>query len=663
MTQKDLENAFTREQINWLIRNGAKPVGNSDAEVLSNYAKLLWDNGEWYGEDGASKLAKVADAPNKVYDIESLAQAAGFSDGGKDEKTGKTITKGKKFLDAYFGGVKDKGTRERWQTKIVDNFGAGSWDKAKKVLQGALLAEMDKKIANDRADIMEGNADDQGVADWLVSGAMGLTAPRIKNAYKEGREWGANEAFGDVAENVAFGAMPVGLIGRGLGKAIGKAIPKVLPFVAENSGRGAGKILGGAAAEFAAPAAVEVTDYALGNTEFEPEDIIIGGATNLGVNKGLGRAAGLMLNTMGKKVSGKVPKWVKDRLEGQQSSRERANKLVSDARDVIKSANVPEKQAYEYVVKESQNLPDIPKQQEAIDILKVAEQADPNRVASAKIGAMADNARLKSDIETGKKTLKELDEELQGLGMEHDFGSVSDELYAVQKREIEMDKAKTMLGLEELSKLEKSTAERVKQLSKSEKAHASKVLETLPNELDLSARRNLNGIMNKTSLHTVRPKESPVKRLESEFGLPDGTFEKHPELLALFGKDIKPTVGERLGEMAFQWGVNRAGTDTDASVLNQVTGGRIDPKTLREDQMKRRKESAESKAAQVLSLEGLTGDDVKYLQMIKDKPSIVKLGLDDQSENTKFKNWLLLRGNDILREQNSPLVRNAFEVQ
>lgn len=134
MTEKEfnelLNKNFEPEQVRWLKRNRVKAVGSSDAEIIANYAKVLWDNREWYGKEGAFKLNKLIQAPSAVYTLQGIAEAAGYSD--RDN-----VKASEQFLDDYFGGEKDKGTRERWQTSIVDKYGEGAWDKAKKVIQRA----------------------------------------------------------------------------------------------------------------------------------------------------------------------------------------------------------------------------------------------------------------------------------------------------------------------------------------------------------------------------------------------------------------------------------------------------------------------------------------------------------------------------------------------
>jgi hypothetical protein len=322
MTRKDLEANFTRDQLDWLIENGVKPSGRSDAEVLANYAKVLWDNRQWSGKEGAIKLNKIIKSPGAVFDLQGLAEAAGFS----DRQEGDTkISAAEQFLDAYFGGEKDRGERERWSTGIVDKYGDGSWKKAKQVLQRAETDRMNAGIKEARRKIIDPTLSealfgDGSMTDWGQSLLMGLFTPRRKKAFLEGRDPEWNETLGDIGQNVLY-ALPAGKIAQGV-KAVGGT--KV-----------ASKILGNVAAQAAAPTAVVGMDQALGNKDYTWDealtDIGMGTATNLGVNKILARLIGPGSQILMGKIRGKMPSWVVDALEGNNSAKEKAQEKLTDA--------------------------------------------------------------------------------------------------------------------------------------------------------------------------------------------------------------------------------------------------------------------------------------------------------------------------------------------
>lgn len=578
------------------------------------------------------------------------------------EKDGVKTSALDNFRNDYWKADKEK--RGIWKDLFEQNHGDNSWELVKRVMQADLHNKMMRDIEKKRADIIEGEADDSPWYDYALSSMMGLFTPRIKSALKEGRGIGATDILGDAAENVAYAAFPVGRVGGVVAKVAAKPLARAL---SQKTARGAGKLLGGALAELGAPATIETADWLMGNTDFEPEDIVIGGLTNLGVNKGLGRAAGMMLNTMGKKVSGKIPKPVKERLEGVKSPREKAEELVEGAKETLHAANVPHAEAYRMAVREGNGGVSIPEQQKAIDILKVAESADPEKRAMALETAKDFKEQSEHVMAKYKKELNDAESELAGAGVMHDAGFMTDEEFKAAKFDLEgrIGLAKTVLTEE--NKMLKRSEERIVELEKA--GNAQNIIDILPKELDPTGRQAINqAILNgppPASTYRLEPVEGTLPYMEDLLGMKKGTFTGNPELLALFGKELKPTLGERALEGLFSWGVNKAGTDSDAQVAATVTRGAVDPKELRKGQYARREKNKQARAAAVLqkAIEGqgweLTDEDRKWLKMIEQNPGMVQ-GYG-AGAGQDFHKWMLLRGTDLLRD--TELARPAFTAQ
>lgn len=321
MTEKEfnelLKKNFEPEQVRWLKQNRVKAVGNTDAEILANYAKKLWDAGEWYGNEGAFKLNKLIQAPQSVFTLQGLAEAAGFSDRQEgDDK----ISASEQFLDAYFGGEKDKGTRERWITGIVEKYGEGAWEKARKVINRAENDRMNAGIAEARRKEIDPTFSEASLPKWATSALMGLFTPRRKQAFLEGRDPKWNETVGDIGQNV-FYALPVGKIAQGAKAVAGSNV--------------ASKVLGNLAAQAAAPTAVVGMDQTLGNKDYTWDEALveagIGTATNLGVNKGIARLLGPAWQLGMGKVRGRLPQGVIDFLEGNAPVKEKAQEKIDEA--------------------------------------------------------------------------------------------------------------------------------------------------------------------------------------------------------------------------------------------------------------------------------------------------------------------------------------------
>ena len=326
MTEKEfnelLNKNFEPEQVRWLKRNRVKAVGSSDAEIIANYAKVLWDNREWYGKEGAFKLNKLIQAPLAVYTLQGIAEAAGYSD--KQDGDDK-VRASEQFLEDYFGGEKDKGTRERWQTSIVDKYGEGAWDKAKKVIQRAKNDIMNADIADARRKEIDPTWSEASFPKWLTSAAMGLFTPRRKQAFLEGRDPKWTETLGDIGQAALYSA-PVGKIAQGVKSVMGPGV--------------ASTILGNLVAQSVAPAAVVGMDKALGNKDYTPVEALvetlIGTGTNLGVGKGLAAMFGPAYQLYTGKVRGDTPKWLIDFLEGTAPARERSQEKIDDAIALLK---------------------------------------------------------------------------------------------------------------------------------------------------------------------------------------------------------------------------------------------------------------------------------------------------------------------------------------
>lgn len=589
------------------------------------------------------------------------------------EKDGVTTSALDNFRNDYWKADKEK--RGIWKDLFEQNHGDNSWELVKRVMQADLHNKMLRDIEKGRGDIIEGEAENSPWYDYALSSMMGLFTPRIKSALKEGRGIGATDILGDFAENAAYAAFPVGRVGGLVAKGVAKPLAKAL---SQKTARGAGKLLGGAVAEFGAPATIETADYGLNKADtwltgaeddarFEPEDIILGGLTNLGVNKVLGRSAGMLVNTLGKKVSGKIPKPIKERLEGVKSPREKAEELVEGAKETLHAANVPHAEAYRMAVKEGNGGVSIPEQEKAIEILKVAESADPEKRAMAIETAKDFKEQSEHVMDRYKKELNDAESELAGAGVMHDAGFMTDEEFKAAKFDLEgrIDLAKTLLTEE--NKMLKRSEERIVELEKA--GNAQNIIDILPNELDPTGKQAINqAILNgppPASTYRLEPVEGTLPYMEDLLGMKKGTFTSNPELLSLFGKELKPTLGERALEGLFSWGVNKAGTDSDAQVAATITRGAVDPKELRKGQYARREQNKQARAAAVLqkAIEGqgweLTDEDRKWLKMIEQNPGMVQ-GYG-AGAGQDFHKWMLLRGTDLLRD--TELARPAFTAQ
>lgn len=139
---------------------------------------------------------------------------------------------------------------------------------------------------------------------------------------------------------------------------------------------------------------------------------------------------------------------------------------------------------------------------------------------------------------------------------------------------------------------------------------------------------------------------------------------KNPVLASLFYRTPAREAADALTfEGIKNWAVNEYGKDAEASNPANLVG--VDVKEIRKKQKAEQAENKRQKAADILNVSKLTGEDAYYINLIKKNPGAVQFGLNsgNNAEDTKFRNWLLVRGNDILRSQGSDLLRPTPNVE
>lgn len=557
---------FTDKQIRWLAHNPPPRKALTDAEAIHNAASSLYAAGQYENNEQERKLSDIIAKELPSLTLAELAQAADanrFKD--ETDSEGNKVSGARKFFDAYFGGEKDNDKRDTWRRRIKDKYGDNGWEIAKKVLQNTANNAMMADIEKGRQEILEGNADGQGVTDWGASALWGLFAPRSKKAVKEGRKVGASEILGDVASDVLYG-IPAANIAKPFQVAAGR-----LPGVAANI-LSKGASMG---AQFVAPGAIYGVDKALGN-ETDWRDPLLGGLANMGVNKALGPMLGRGLAIAGSKISTRLPGPLREALEGAVSPRTKARNLIAEARATQKEMRGP-----------------------YTDALNAFEKGIPSRG----VGAF-DEASNVLDID---KAVKDLIPEV------------------------------------------KRYMENTRRLDK----HARDVIASNPG--------STLGMMLRES-----PEEFLAHELANKLGGNKDVFLKtikaHPELMTLFTKEKGPGLGDvTMAFLVNKYGNDKHGGDYAAQAL---TAGYFDSKDFRKDQEKeRRKKATSAEAASVLAPMAkdstLSEEDRKWLGKIVDNPDIVR-GMAEGSSQA-FRNWYLLRGQDLLR--NTQYFRATPEVE
>ena len=593
-------NGFTPEQRTWYANHG-KPVSGTKDQMVADVARQLFDANVYANEKQVNDLVRKIKAVSQTYDLESLATAAGVS-------ADSARTASKILADDYYKVPQSE--RDLWNAGVNLEYGPGGSEKMRRVID----AEKRNREYADRHKI--------GTAAKVLGT---IFAPRSLEAIQSGQAEGWKDALLskhgalDLGENVLM-ALPfggwAGIISKG---ARGAKAAKAA----------ASAILGAAAA----PHAVEAMDWAAyhNTPEQNPDravysegDAFLGTGTNLVAPWVLGEIG----NSMGK--------WLGYRNAANEGSQGVSQKTLDILKDMKKTGEwvKPSKESIEAVSTINGTL----SREEAAASVGVSQFAE----ASAK-EAQANSLRLQAvDIA--------------------ESGHIVDNAPLIKHK------------LKEADKLDKEAeALRSKNMTKLEEARVSRAMEGAP-------RNDARDYIEAGFL------EKRARDIEKD-GLDDGMGMSVGELLELakssnkykdkisdimrFGNEfqnanymdylsLKNPALRQAADAAETWIVNKYGSKRDADLLTGQASrllAAIDPRLNMSNILAEKKQEAvdrkvrdvqKSQAGQILSMDKtLTDEDRDWLKKIQDNPSIVT-GIGE-GNSARFRNWFLLRGQDIMR--------------
>lgn len=593
-------NGFTPEQRTWYANHG-KPVSGTKDQMVADVARQLFDANVYANEKQVNDLVRKIKAVSQTYDLESLATAAGVS--ADSARTASRI-----LADDYYKVPQSE--RDLWNAGVNLEYGPGGSEKMRRVID----AEKRNREYADRHKI--------GTAAKVLGT---IFAPRSLEAIQSGQAEGWKDALLskhgalDLGENVLM-ALPfggwAGLISKG---ARGAKAAKAA----------ASAILGAAAA----PHAVEAMDWAAyhNTPEQNPDravysegDAFLGTGTNLVAPWVLGEIG----NSMGK--------WVGYRNAANEGAQGVSQKTLDILKDMKKTGEwvKPSKESIEAVSTINGTMA----REEAAASVGVSQFAD----ASAK-EAQANSLRLQAGdlVESGK---------------------IVDNAPLIKHK------------LKEADKLDKEAETlRNKNMTKLEEARVSRAMEGAP-------RNDARDYIEAGFL------EKRARDIEKD-GLDDGMGMSVGELLELakssdkykdkisdilrFGNEfqnadymdylsLKNPALRQAADAAETWIVNKYGSKRDADLLTGQASrllAAIDPRLNMSNLLAEKKQEAvdrkvrdvqKSHAGRILSVDKtLTEEDRYWLNKIQDNPSIVT-GIGE-GNSARFRNWFLLRGQDIMR--------------
>ena len=519
---------------------------------------------------------------------------------GKDART-----KEQKFIEDF------PKKSARWKNKITNNnvYGERGWETVKEIWKQSLLDQMQADIAKARKEATD---------DGLYAKYASVMFPRSVEHIANTGDFSAKDILADLGENMAM-AVPGSAFTGIAGKWLAKFAPKAVKYfsgpgsnIVEGAVKGAGRVAGNLFGNAVVPFGAESMDAAIYDdddegmehrADFSTGDAAIGTAINQGVNRGLMRMAGPIIDrfSSGGMARGGITR-VRDFLEnlGQPFSK----KGDDFASSVMLESSVPIRNSGELL--ES-------------DLERAARGSSVNSAATTEAARQNIAKRLALEaIDNGE--IVAIPKSGRGAGKAAEIQEGGD------------------VFLE--NEIAKKAAENQRY-----------VLEDI---LDysgyLKAHPDGSGLSEKTLAATLSA------------NLPEFYNSAIWHGAGAAKKGMADKTLNILNQAIPAWSVNKYGSDPDAGqVLAYFPETK---KVLDEDREKTHEAPKKRKAtADVLRIvsegDSLTADDRKYLDAIAKNPDIMKIGYKDDPGG--FRLWLLERGNRLL--QGTSVYRPTFPVK
>ena len=552
----------------------------------------------------------------------------GLADDPKDAKDPRT--KEQKFIEDFPKNL------AKWKKKITDNkvYGERGWDTVRELWRQATRDRMQADIAKARKDATD---------DGLYAKYTSIMFPRAVEHIANTGDFSAKDILADLGENLAMtvpGSAFTGIAGKGLAKVAPKAVKyfsgpgsNVVEGAVKGAGRMAGNLFGNAVVPFGA----EAMDAALygddddgmeHRADFSAGDAALGTAVNQGVNRGLMRMAGPLIDrfSSGGLASGGMLK-ARQFLENLgQSFRQKGDDYAAD---VARRLDTP--------------------------IIAEAGEITPQGLRSVVHGG--------SDIAPEGQSRQALEQAIGERAV----------LDAIDRGEV---------GFQ--PKIAQSAAKRTKALSNATE------LETNLKELDAAMKRGateeaMTDAAMKTAIADAVSSKGTATPVRSMFSYPpDGirggdvplslnalkkVIDNNPAPIINYaawhrkgGAGTADRILNTLNQAIPAWAVNKYGSEGDADLLLSPAPSLKDAlkENRKEVQEAPKKRKAAADILRIVSGQGdLTADDRKYLDAVAKNPDIMKFGYADDPDG--FRLWLLERGNGLL--QGTSAYRPAFPVE
>ena len=544
---------------------------------------------------------------------------------GKDART-----KEQKFIEDF-----PKKT-DRWKKKITNNnvYGERGWETVKEIWKQAILDRMQADIAKARK---------KATDDGLYAKYASVMFPRSVEHIANTGDFSAKDILADLGENLAM-TIPGSAFTGIAGKWLAKFAPKAVKYfsgpgsnIVEGAVKGAGRMAGNLFGNAVVPFGTEAMDAAIYDdsdegmehrADFSAGDAAIGTAINQGVNRGLMRMAGPIIDrfSSGGLERGGMLK-ARQFLENLgQSFRQKGDDYAADVArrldtPIIAEAGEITPQGLRSVVHGGSDIMSEGQSRQALE-QALGEQAVLKAIDSGELTFQPKFAQYSSNWIKGQGTSAELKKAITELD----------------------DAIKNGATQESINKAAMNTAIAAAVYGKGTATPISSLFSYPPygirgGDVPLTA-----DVLKKV----IEKNPAPIINYAAWHG--NGGAGKVDRILNTLNQAIPA------------WTVNKYGSEGDADMLLSPTPSLKDAlnESRQEVQDAPKKRKATADVLRIVSEgDSLTADDRKYLDAIAKNPDIMKIGYKDDPGG--FRLWLLERGNRLL--QGTSVYRPTFPVK
>lgn len=544
---------------------------------------------------------------------------------GKDART-----KEQKFIEDF-----PKKT-DRWKKKITNNnvYGERGWETVKEIWKQALRDRMQADIAKARK---------KATDDGLYAKYASVMFPRSVEHIANTGDFSAKDILADLGENLSM-TIPGSVFTGIAGKLLAKVAPKAVKYfsgpgsnIVEGAVKGAGRMAGNLFGNAVVPFGTEAMDAAIYDdsdegmehrADFSAGDAAIGTAINQGVNRGLMRMAGPLIDrfSSGGLERGGMLK-ARQFLENLgQSFRQKGDDYAADVArrldtPIIAEAGEITPQGLRSVVHGGSDIMSEGQSRQALE-QALGEQAVLKAIDRGELTFQPKFAQYSSNWIKGQGTSAELKKAITELD----------------------DAIKNGATQESITKAAMNTAIADAVFGKGTATPISSLFSYPPygirgGDLPLTA-----DVLKKV----IEKNPAPIINYAAWHG--NGGAGKVDRILNTLNQAIPA------------WTVNKYGSEGDADMLLSPTPSLKDAlnESRQEVQDAPKKRKATADVLRIVSEgDSLTADDRKYLDAIAKNPDIMKIGYKDDPGG--FRLWLLERGNRLL--QGTSVYRPTFPVK